>query len=97
MQVISILSDGKHNGIDDLNAESNFPLFKQVFFSGITAQKLAKEIVACEHYVSDVGDLHACESYAEVIHGLADSYLQDTSKEHLRKYLHQRLIEDMEI
>lgn len=97
MQVISLLSDGKHNGIDELNAEKNFPLFKQVFFSGITAQKLVNEIVACEHFVTEGGDLHACDSYADVIKGLTSIYLQDTSKEHLRKYLQQRLLDDLEI
>ncbi len=97
MHHIRFLSDGKHKGLDDLNAETNFPLFKKLFFVGIPSRKLVKEIIACEHFINEGGDLHACESYADVIKGLTDIYLQDTSKEHLRKYLHQRLLDDLEI
>nr|WP_322941786.1 hypothetical protein [Pseudomonas sp. s4] len=97
MQHIRVLSDGKHKGVYDLDAESNFPLFKKLFFVGIPSRKLVKEIIACEEFISHGGDLHACESYADVIKGLTSIYLQDTSKEHLRKYLHQRLIDDLEI
>lgn len=97
MKITGLLSDGKHHGIDDLNAEINFPLFREFFFYGIPSQRLVNEIVACEHYINEGGDLHACESYADVINGLASIYLQDTSKEHLRKYLHQRLLAELEI
>ena len=97
MHHIRVLSDGKHKGVYDLNAETNFSLFKKIFFVGIPSRKLVKEIIACEHFISEGGDLHACESYADVINGLTEIYLKDTSKEHLRKYLHQRLIDDMEI
>ncbi len=97
MHHIRFLSDGKHKGLDDLNAETNFPLFKKLFFVGLPSRKLVKEIIACEEFISQGGDLHVCESYADVIQGLTDIYLKDTSKEHLRKYLHQRLLDDMEI
>lgn len=97
MHHIRYLSDGKHKGLDDLNAETNFSLFKKLFFVGLPSRKLVKEIIACEEFISYGGDLHACESYADVIKGLTDIYLQDTSKEHLRKYLHQRLIDELEI
>ncbi len=97
MYHIRFLSDGKHKGLDDLNAETNFPLFKKLFFVGIPSRKLVKEIIACEQFILEGGDLHACESYADVINGLTEIYLQDTSKEHLRKYLQQRLRDDLEI
>lgn len=97
MHHIRFLSDGKHKGLDDLNAETNFPLFKKLFFVGLPSRKLVKEIIACEEFISQGGDLHACESYADVIQGLTDIDPKDTSKEHLRKYLHQRLLDDMEI
>lgn len=97
MYHIRFLSDGKHKGLDNLDAESNFPLFKKLFFVGLPSRKLVKEIIACEEFICHGGDLHACESYADVIQGLTDIYLKDTSKEHLRKYLHQRLLDDMEI
>lgn len=97
MHHIRFLSDGKHKGLDDLNAETNFPLFKKLFFVGIPSRKLIKEIIACEQFIIEGGDLHACDSYAEVIKGLTDIYLQDQSKTHLRKYLQQRLLDDLEI
>jgi hypothetical protein len=97
MHHIRVLSDGRHKGVYDLNAETNFLLFKKLFFVGIPSRKLVKEIIACEQFIVEGGDLHACESYADVIKGITDIYLQDTSKEHLRKYLHQRLLDDMEI
>lgn len=97
MHHIRFLSDGKHKGLDNLDAELNFPLFKKLFFVGLPSRKLVKEIITCEQFIVEGGDLHLCESYADVIKGLTDIYLQDTSKEHLRKYLQQRLLDDLEI
>lgn len=90
-----IVDDGEWLGT--LNVNAHFALLKRAFFFGIELQSLAEEMIICEVFVSEGGDLAACESYADVINGISEIYMRDTSKEHLRKYLQQRLLDDLEI
>lgn len=75
----------------------DFHAFKERFLRGFDCGYSKEWVPACEQYVLEFGDIRCAESYDDVIERLSDEYRRRTDKIYLRRYLRQRLQNDLGI